>query len=68
MEPNWLKLAKQLQAISQTGLNYATDQYDIERYQQIRTIAAEIFAKNTNLDTDSIVEIFTANEFSIPDH
>lgn len=60
MEPNWLKLAKQLQAISQTGLTYATDQYDIERYQQIRIIAANILAKNSGIDADSIVEIFTA--------
>ncbi len=60
MEPNWLILAKQLQAISQTGLTYATDQYDIERYQQIRNIAAQIFAKKSDLNSDAIVEIFTA--------
>lgn len=60
MEPNWLKLAKQLQAISQTGLTYATDQYDIERYQQIRHIAAQIFAEKSDFNRDLIVEIFTA--------
>ena len=36
--------AKRLQAIAQTGLTYAKDQYDIERYRSVRQIAAEILA------------------------
>lgn len=42
MDPQWLTWAKQLQAIAQTGLTYAKDVYDIERYESVRRIAAEI--------------------------
>ena len=43
MEPNWLEWAKKLQAIAQNGLTYSENPFDIERYQQIRQIAAQIF-------------------------
>jgi hypothetical protein len=36
VEPKWLEWAKQLQAISQAGLTYSKDVYDIERFEMIR--------------------------------
>jgi ADP-ribose pyrophosphatase YjhB (NUDIX family) len=39
-----LAWSKRLQAIAQTGLTYAKDQYDIERYQTIRQIASEMMS------------------------
>ena len=44
MEPNWLVWGRALQALVQTGLTYATDQFDRERYAAIRAIAAQIMA------------------------
>ena len=44
MDPQWLVWAKRLQAIAQTGLTYAKDPFDIERYESIRTVAAEMMA------------------------
>ena len=44
MDPQWLTWAKGLQAIAQTGLTYAKDPYDVERYESVRLIAAEIMA------------------------
>ena len=38
---------KQLQAIAQSGLTYAKDPYDVERYEQVRRIAAEIAASHS---------------------
>ena len=40
--------AKQLQGIAQTGLTYAKDQYDIERYEHVQQIAAEIMAAHSS--------------------
>jgi ADP-ribose pyrophosphatase YjhB (NUDIX family) len=40
----WLDWVRRLQAIAQSGLTYAKDPYDVERYEQIRRIAAEIAA------------------------
>ena len=31
----WLAVAQRIQAISQTGLAFATDQYDINRYREV---------------------------------
>lgn len=44
MDPQWMTWAKRLQAIAQTGLTYAKDPYDIERYESVRRIAAEMMA------------------------
>ncbi len=47
MEPDWLRWVKRLQAIAQDGLTYATDDYDIGRYEQLREITAEILAAHS---------------------
>ena len=44
MRAEWLHWVRRLQAIAQSGLTYAKDPYDVERYEQIRRIAAEIAA------------------------
>ncbi|HER2209535.1 TPA: NUDIX hydrolase N-terminal domain-containing protein, partial [Streptococcus pyogenes] len=39
MDMKWLEWAKQIQAIAQTGLTYAKDIYDIERYEELRRMS-----------------------------
>ncbi len=53
MDPQWLSWAKRLQAIAQTGLTYAAGQYDIERYEAVREIAAEMMAAGSEAPIDS---------------
>lgn len=43
--PEWLRWAQRLQAIAQTGLTYARDPYDRERYEELRGIAVEMAAR-----------------------
>ncbi|MBV9281405.1 MAG: NUDIX hydrolase [Chloroflexi bacterium] len=43
-DPKWLKWAKRLAAVAQNGLAYATNPFDLERYQLVRSIAAEMLA------------------------
>jgi ADP-ribose pyrophosphatase YjhB (NUDIX family) len=51
--------AKRLQAIAQTGLAYAKDQYDIERYRSVRQIAAEMLAASSSgVSTPKLVDLF----------
>lgn len=51
--------AKKLQGIAQTGLTYAKDQYDIERYEIVQQIAAEIMAINSSdMSSTEIVDLF----------
>jgi len=61
MEKKWLKWAKQLQAIAQTGLEYSKDKFDIERFEQIRELSIEIMSEYTNIDNSKIRSLF-ANE------
>src|SRR5215212_60989 len=58
MNPTWLTWTQRLQAIAQTGLTYAADPYDIERYEQIREIAAEIAAHHTDAGFERISGLF----------
>ena len=56
--PPWLDWAQRIQAIAQSGLTYAKDVYDIERYEQLRTLAAEMLAAKLDDDPELIVARF----------
>jgi ADP-ribose pyrophosphatase YjhB (NUDIX family) len=58
MEPKWLEWARSLQAISQNGLMYAVNEYDIERYNQIKDIAAKMMSSNSDGDFKYIKDLF----------
>ena len=62
MEPVWLKWAKQLAALSQNGLTYAENPYDIERYEKVREIAVEMMAAQSGLDAKTLLTIFAREE------
>lgn len=47
MEQKWLAWAKEIQGIAQTGLTYAKDVYDIERYEALRELSVDILANYT---------------------
>jgi ADP-ribose pyrophosphatase YjhB (NUDIX family) len=58
--PKWLAWARRLQAISQSGLTYCQDKFDIERYYEIRDIAAEMAASGAALPSATPVQdLFT---------
>ena len=56
--PDWLRWAREIQAISQTGSHYAADHFDAERYQRLAAIAAEMFASHTDLPPDELTREF----------
>jgi ADP-ribose pyrophosphatase YjhB (NUDIX family) len=58
MSLKWLEWAQQLQAIAQNGLTYSNNPYDIERYEQLRLIAAEVMAKYTNTEQSYVLDLF----------
>lgn len=49
-QPQWLTWAQNLAAIAQNGLTYSTNPFDIERFHQLRAIAAEILATYSQTD------------------
>ena len=56
--PRWLQWARQIQAVSQTGLFYDNTRWDSERYQRMMEIAAEIVETYTDLPAESVMETF----------
>jgi ADP-ribose pyrophosphatase YjhB (NUDIX family) len=54
----WLELAKQMQAIAQSGLTYAKDQFDIERYKQLEELSLEAMTQITHQDPELLRELF----------
>ena len=58
-EPQWLLWAREMQAMAQTGLAFTRDQYDRERYQRLRSLAAEIMAEHADMAIPDIEMLFT---------
>lgn len=58
-EPAWLGLARELQAISQTGLFFSKDPYDTERYERLRSLAATTMAMGSGVAAERIVDLFS---------
>ena len=58
MEPVWLVWARELQAVAQTGLTFATNGYDRERYTAIRSLAAQIMATQSDADFGRVEALF----------
>lgn len=53
----WLTWARRIQGIAQTGLTYARDPYDMERYTELRLIAAEIVATYADMPVEQVAGI-----------
>ncbi len=45
--PNWLRWARKIDAIAQAGLTFCENDFDRERYAQLRALAGEILAAQT---------------------
>jgi ADP-ribose pyrophosphatase YjhB (NUDIX family) len=56
--PQWLEWAREIQALTQTGLFYAKDDYQRQRYTRLTEIAAEIVSEHSNLDYSQVPEEF----------
>lgn len=58
--PPWLEWAREIQGLCQTGLAFATTDYEIQRYTRLNEIAAEIVASQTNESLEALVKNFSA--------
>lgn len=54
----WLNCAKELQFIAQAGLTYSKDAFDIERFQRVREISAEILSHKSGISIKKVRDIF----------
>jgi ADP-ribose pyrophosphatase YjhB (NUDIX family) len=58
--PRWLEWAREIQALSQTGLTYSNTAYDAQRYTRLQEIAAEMVESQTGLSHQALLEDFGA--------
>lgn len=54
----WLQWAIELQSLAQAGLTYGKDVYDLERYERIREISAEIITHMTDIPLNKVKDLF----------
>lgn len=55
---NLIDLAIELQFLAQSGLTYSKDVFDIERFERIREISAEIITMKCDLPLDKVKGLF----------
>ena len=58
--PRWLQWAREIQAVSQTGLTFAGSDYEVQRYKRLTEIAAEIVQEYTGLAKEHLLQDFVA--------
>jgi ADP-ribose pyrophosphatase YjhB (NUDIX family) len=59
--PAWVRWARRMQALAQNGLTYARDPYDVERYEALRALAAEVVASHAATPRDEVHDLFAAD-------
>lgn len=58
MNDKWIGFAIRIQSIAQAGLQYGQNQYDLERYRELRQIAAEMMSLKTDIPIEKIYDLF----------
>jgi ADP-ribose pyrophosphatase YjhB (NUDIX family) len=57
--PKWIDWAREIFALSQAGLTYSGNEFDIERYKRLQEISAEMIESQSDLSTESALESFS---------
>ena len=57
--PKWLDWAQEIFSLSQSGITYSGNQYDIERYKRLQEITAEIIASQSEISKETVLESFS---------
>ena len=53
-----VKWAMEIQSLAQAGLAYTNNVYDIERYERLREISAEIIEEKSNINLEKVKDLF----------
>ena len=54
----WLKWAIEIQSLAQAGLAYTSNVYNIERYNRLREISAEMISEKSNISANKVMDLF----------
>ncbi len=59
MEKEILRIARRIQALSQAGLKYSQNEFDTERYQELRELSTILMSKISDVPVGIIRDLFT---------
>ena len=54
----WLSWAIEIQSLAQAGLAYTDNAYDIERYERLREISAEMIREKSGIPLEKVKDLF----------
>jgi ADP-ribose pyrophosphatase YjhB (NUDIX family) len=57
--PQWLAWAREIFSLSQSGISYSGNEYDIERYKRLQEITAEMIESHSEISKESALESFS---------
>lgn len=57
--PKWKEWAQEIFSLSQAGLTYSGNEFDIERYKRLQQITAEMIASQSLLEKEAVLESFS---------
>src|SRR5215211_5141663 len=58
-QPKWMEWAQEIFTLSQAGLTYSQNPFDIERYKRLQEITAEMIASQSALEKQAVLESFS---------
>lgn len=58
-QPKWIEWAREIFSLSQAGLAYSKNEFDIERYKRLQEITAEMIESESKLSKESVLESFS---------
>jgi ADP-ribose pyrophosphatase YjhB (NUDIX family) len=57
--PKWMDWAREIFSLSQSGLTYSQNEYDLDRYKRLQAITAEMIASESAIAKESALESFS---------
>lgn len=57
-QPKWIEWAREIFSLSQAGLAYSKNEFDIERYKRLQEITAEMIESQSEISKESALESF----------
>lgn len=57
--PKWMDWAREIFSLSQSGITYSENPYDIERYKRLQEITAEMIASQSKISKESALDSFS---------
>jgi ADP-ribose pyrophosphatase len=57
--PKWIDWAREIFSLSQSGLTYSQNEYDLDRYKRLQAITAEMIASESEITKGSALDSFS---------